>query len=382
MDSSRPAAGRLLVIGTSASEACGVRDYAQVVGRALRDQGAHVELQWWEQDVRWSLRTAIEEHSRWLTRVAASVRASSPDWIIWHYSVFLWGASGIPYLAPRTARRLGQMGVPVLLVAHELAFPFGRGGWKGRLWAASQRVALSWPIRVSSAVVVTTEERLRWLNSRRWLPGRRARFLPVCSNVSVDGIRGNPAGELVLGVFGFGAPETLAFETTSAVARLRSAGIDARLLLVGAPGEKGQQADRWRAAAEQAGVSEVFAFTGVLPLEELARELDGSDIVVLPDRGGPSSRKGTVAAALALGKAAVAVQGPEQWAELVEDKALVLVEPSCHALAQALGELARSAELRRTQGRRAAAFYERRMTPALLACATLSLLEPTFTVRS
>jgi glycosyltransferase involved in cell wall biosynthesis len=260
-------------------------------------------------------------------------------------------------------------------VAHELAFPFGRGGWKGRIWAASQRVALSWPIRVSSAVVVTTEERLRWLNSRRWLLGRRARFLPVCSNVCVDGIRSHSASELVLGVFGFGAPETLAFETTSAVARLRSAGIDAHLLLVGAPGENGQQADRWRAAAEKAGVSEVFAFTGVLPLEELARELSGSDIVVLPDRGGPSSRKGTVAAALALGKAAVAVKGPEQWAELVDDKALVLVEPNCHALAQAFGELAGSDELRRAQGRRAAAFYERRMTPALLACATLSLLE-------
>jgi len=368
-------AGRLLVIGTSASEACGVRDYAHVVGRALREQGAHVEVEWWEQDVRWSFRTALEEHSRWLTRVAASVRTSSPDWIIWHYSVFLWGASGIPYLVPRTARRLGRTGVPILLVAHELAFPFGRGGWKGRIWAASQRVALSWPIRVSSAVVVTTEERLRWLNSRRWLPGRRARFLPVCSNVCVDGIRSHSASELVLGVFGFGAPETLAFETTSAVARLRSAGIDAHLLLVGAPGENGQQADRWRAAAEKAGVSEVFAFTGVLPLEELARELSGSDIVVLPDRGGPSSRKGTVAAALALGKAAVAVKGPEQWAELVDDKALVLVEPNCHALAQAFGELAGSDELRRAQGRRAAAFYERRMTPALLACATLSLLE-------
>ena len=143
MVSSPPAAGRLLVLGTSASEACGVRDYANVVARALREQGAHVELQWWEQDTRWSLRTAMEQHSKWLTRVATSVRASSPDWIIWHYSVFLWGASGIPYLVPRTARRLERMGVPILLVAHELAFPFGRDGWKGWIWAASQRVASS-----------------------------------------------------------------------------------------------------------------------------------------------------------------------------------------------------------------------------------------------
>jgi hypothetical protein len=374
MSSSPPQPNRLFVVGTSAGATCGVRDYAQVVGRALRDEGAHVEIDWWEQDARWPVRTQVKQHSAWLDRVGASVRHASPDWIIWHYSVFAWGTSGIPYLVPRTARRLRRSGVPILLVAHELTFPFGRNGWKGFTWAGSQRVALSWPIRASSALVVTTEERVRWLGSRRWLPRRPTRFLPVCSNVGVTEGPGSANGALVLGVFGFGTPGALARETTAAVARLRSDGTDARLLLVGAPGEIGEEADRWRAAADEVGLGKVLRFTGVLPPDQLARELMASDIVVLPDSGGPSARKGTVAAALALGKPAVAVDGPERWRELVEGRALVLADPTCGGLAQALGHLAASGEDRRTQGIRAAMFYERHMTPALLARATLSLL--------
>ena len=75
------------------------------------------------------------------------------------------------------------------------------------LWAVTQRVALLEMLRAVDAVVVTTEERRRWLRSRRWLPRRPVAFAPVFSNLppprvssAASAQAGTPA---VLGMFGY-----------------------------------------------------------------------------------------------------------------------------------------------------------------------------------
>jgi hypothetical protein len=371
---------RLLVVGASTTPVCGVRDYAQVTGGALEETGADLEFVWWERDPGWSVSRTLSGRAAWLEQVAAAC-ARRPDWVVWHYSVFAWGVHGVPTLVPGAARGLGRLGVPILLVAHELVFPFGRGGVKGRVWATTQRSALIRPLRVSNAVVVTTGERLRWLQTRRWLPRRPARFLPVCSNVpsvhnSSEGhISAQSSGALVVGVFGFGAVGALARETMGAVARLRADGREVHAVLIGAPGEKGAEADRWRTSASEAGIPDALTFTGVLPLGELARALAVADVVVLPDPAGPSSRRGTVAAALALAKPTVAVDGPERWEHLAQEGALALARPSSEGLAEALGSLIRSRERRRALGARAEAFYDRHMAPNILAQEMRRLVE-------
>jgi hypothetical protein len=371
---------RFLVVGASTTPVCGVRDYAQVTGGALQETGAELEFVWWERDAGWSRSRTRSERAAWLEQVAAP-SGRRPDWIVWHYSVFAWGIHGVPTLVPGTARILSRLGVPILLVAHELVFPFGRGGVKGRVWATTQRPALTWPLRVSAAVVVTTEDRLRWLQTRRWLPTRPARFLPVCSNVpsghssSQTRSSAQSSRALVVGVFGFGAVGALARETMGAVARLRADGSEVRALLIGAPGEKGADADRWRASASEAGMPDALTFTGVLPLGELARALAGVDVVVLPDPAGPSSRRGTVAAALALAKPTVAVDGPERWEQLVQQRALAIARPSSEGLAEVIGSLIRSRNRRRALGARAEAFYERLMAPNILAQEMRQLVE-------
>jgi len=377
---SREESLRLLVVGASTTPVCGVRDYAQVTGRAFRETGADLEFVWWERNTGWSRSRTLSERAAWLEQVA-DASARRPDRIVWHYSVFAWGTHGVPTLVPGTARGLSRLGVPILLVAHELVFPFGRGGIRGRVWATTQRSALMWPLRVSNAVVVTTEDRLRWLQTRRWLPERPARFLPVCSNVppgdssSQTHSSAQSSRALVVGVFGFGAVGALARETMDAVARLRADVGEVRALLIGAPGEKGADADRWRASASEAGIPDALTFTGVLPLEELARALAGVDVLVLPDPAGPSSRRGTVAAALALAKPTVAVDGPERWEQLVEERALALARPSSEGLAEVTGSLIRSRDRRRALGAQAGAFYERLMAPNILAREMRRLVE-------
>ena len=310
-------APRLLVVGASTDPVCGVRDYARVVGDALRKTGAEVEFAWWERDLEWSLRSTRSAQKAWLEQVADRVRCGRPDWIVWHYSVFAWASRGIPLLTSGTARGLGRLGVPILLIAHELVFPFARLGWKGSIWAATQRFGLLWPVRASRAVIVTTQDRLGWLESRRWLPTRPARFLPVCSNLPTVAAR--PSDGDVAGVVGFGTERALAQETMQALARLRTDGIDLHARLIGAPGDVGDQADRWRAAAREVGMDGRLEFTGVVPAQALATFLTEAEVVILPDPGGPSSRRGVVAAALALAKPLVAVDGPERWQELVDD---------------------------------------------------------------
>ena len=68
-------------------------------------------------------------------------------------------------------------------MAHELAYPWGRGGWRGRLWATTQRGALIELLRAAAAVIVTSEDQQRWLGPapgshgglRRW-----RRCSPTC----------------------------------------------------------------------------------------------------------------------------------------------------------------------------------------------------------
>jgi glycosyltransferase involved in cell wall biosynthesis len=366
---------RLLFVGASTTPVCGVRDYARVVGEALRETGADVEFVWWERD-EGSLPSTRSEWAAWLERVASATRDRRPDWIVWHYSAFAWGARGIPYLAPGTARRLCRLDVPILLLAHELAFPFGRAGWKGRVWATSQRLALVRAVRVSSAVIVTTEERLRWLRTRRWLPERPGRFVPVCSNVPPASRPAEREGGLVVGIFGFGVEGALVRETMEAIADLRANGIDVSARLIGAPGETGAASDRWRAAAARAGVADGLAFTGVLPADRLADALAGSDVLLLPDPGGPSARKGTLAAGLALGCPVVAADGPERWEPLVENRAVVLSRQSAEGLSRSLESLLSDPRERRAQADRGAAFYSAWMAPHVI-CRELCALMAT-----
>jgi glycosyltransferase involved in cell wall biosynthesis len=63
----------------------------------------------------------------------------------------------------------------------------------------------------------------------------------------------------------------------------------------------------------------------------------------------------------------VAFSGPEQWDALVEERAVVMVEPDGAALAEALRRLLDHDAERRAQGERAAAFYRRRMSPERVA---------------
>jgi glycosyltransferase involved in cell wall biosynthesis len=340
---------KLLLIGASTEAVCGTRDYARTLEAPLRRAGADVRTLWWER--------GRHPLSDWLEAVHAA--AAESDAVLWQYSVFTYASRGLPTLVPRVLRAL-RTTTPLITVFHELVFPWGTNGVRGAVHAVSHRAALVPILRASRGVVVTTEERRAWLESRPWLPSRPVRFLPVVSNVATSDGAPDGCSSVRVGVFGFRRVALPVETIVDAVRRVP----DAELVMVGAPGAQSVEADRWRSAA---GEDTRIRFTGVLDAAPLAAELAALDIVVFPDPVGPTTRRGTLAAALAHGKPVVAFDGPQTWSAFVRDNALLAVRPTADALAGALDRLAGDRDLRGEQGRRAQRFHDSHLSPDVVA---------------
>ena len=364
---------RILNVGISSSEVCGVRDAAQVLADELRLTRADAGTLWCELPEPLGLAERRQQVGTWLARLRAEIDSGDVGAVVLHYSAFAFGPRGLPLHAPAVGRALAAANVPVVGFLHELAYPFGRSGWRGAVHAVSQRLALVPVVRACDAIVVTTEERAAWVRARRWLPKRQTRFVPVFSNLPAW-----PAGEgpvrmgVSIGVFGFASPGIDVPAVAEALRLVEQAGNRVELVLIGAPGPHAPAADDWCSSCSP-HVTEL-RFTGVQSANEIAAELSAVDVVLFPDRGGPSSRKGTLAAALAAGKPIVAVEGPERWPRLVAENAVAVTPAEPSALGGALVSFCADPAARVEQGDRAERFYRTNMAPNVAANAIVSIL--------
>jgi glycosyltransferase involved in cell wall biosynthesis len=361
--------------------ACGIRGYAQILEAHLRQRDCSVESLWWERDDHGGLSSRTLRGFRdWGRAVRNRVHGGTADVVVWHYSVFGYGCRGVPVFAAAAARRLSRSKVPVVVVLHEFGHPWWWPGWRGRVFATTHRVALCVVMRSASRAVVTTEERQNWMQRRWWLPSIPVAFEPVFSTLepgagpeatSADGI-----AEATIGVFGYGAARMRPDIATAALAILAARGRRVTLRLVGAPGRDSAAGRRWQLAARNAGLSTALTFTGPLEPDDLSRALCSLDVVVFPDEAGPTSRKTTLAALLHHGCCVVAIDGDATWHELVDEGAVVVASPDPAGLASELETLLADEDARRAQGRRAADFYDGRMSSALVVGRMLPLLFP------
>ena len=371
--------GRVLQVGVSYNDACGIRDYARILGDELSRRGCSVESVWWERDDGGSCSPMTLGGFRvWRKALDERLTGGGVDVVLWHYSVFGYGWRGIPVFAAPAARRLAGSHVPVVAVLHEFGHPWWWPGWRGSVFALTQRLALVPVLRASSLAVVTTEERRRWIADQWWLPSVATTFQPVFSTVP----RCAPADERPrvtgpasrIGVFGYAAARMRPDVVVEALEMLRAEGRDVGLTLVGAPGPDAPGGRRWQRAAEEAGTGVDLAFTGPLEPAQLSRTLSSLDVVVFPDDAGPTSRKTTLAAALAHGCCIVALDGDSTWEALVTQRGVVPSRPDPADLASHLRRLLDDAEARREQQVLAMEFYARNMAPGLVVERLLPLL--------
>ncbi len=365
---------RIAVVGMSVSRTCGVRAHAELLAEALGREGVACSEHWLSRE-QGSLRVGRAEVRAWTRALAAELQESRPDAILWHYSVFAYSYRGLPIFVGPALSALRSAGAPVVALMHELAYPWRLGGWRGQVWALAQRARLIDVVRACAAVVVTTDFRAEWLASRRWLARRPLGVAPVFSNLppptpSTRQDRDCP----VVGLFGYSYDERAIALVLDAARLLHDRGVRLRLALLGAPGGASPLAETWLRLAGARGLTGALTFAGPLPAQPLSDELAACDVLLFADTAGPSSRKGTLAGALASGRPLIATDGPRRWSEIARAQAAQVVEPSAPALADAVAALLADKGAREALGARGRAFAERSMGVARSAQVVRELL--------
>ncbi len=353
---------RVAVVGVSESATCGVRDHAVLLADALSELDVSCSLHWlWrsEQSIL-GARSALHSFARAL---AAELEQRRPSAVILHYSVFAYSYRGFPVFVRPILEALRGSGLPLVTVLHEFAYPWKRGGLRGRAWALTQRALLLEVMRASAGLVVTAPLRAQWLAAQPWLPRRPIAVAPVFSNLPAPSVRRSPAQRdgNVVGLFGYAYEGAAVALVLDALGLLHARGLLVQLQLLGAPGRDTPAAEAWLKGARTRGIEQTLCFSGVLSAQDLSDALAACDVLLHPEPSGPTSRKGTLAASLAAGSAVVAIDGPRAWDELIESRAALVVKPSAAALADAIAGLLEAAERRQALGASGAEFARRAM---------------------
>jgi glycosyltransferase involved in cell wall biosynthesis len=353
----------------------GVRDHARLLALELGRENVSCELLWLRRGET-SLRGSQAEIRAWTQQLALVLAQQRPDAILLHYSVFFYSYRGLPLFVRPVLSALQSADVPMVTFLHEFVFPWRREGWRGSVWAITQRALLRQVIDASASVVVTTDSRAGWLLSRRWLARRQVLVAPVFSNLpppeTLPAVAGDAA---VIGLFGYAHPGASVSLVIDALADLRRRGLAVKLRLLGAPGSCSGAGEAWSTAAHARDLGDFLSFSGALPAQALSDALAGCDVLLVADPSGPSSRRGTLAASLASGVPVVAIDGPDRWTQVARDEAVRMVAPTSQALAGAVASLLADASASRTLGARGRAFAEREMTAARCAHVVRTILD-------
>lgn len=357
---------RVAAVGISTAPICGVRDQATLLADALAHVGCPCSTDWLERRAS-TLREARAEVRAWTAGLADELGGARADAALLHYSVFAFAFRGVPVFVTPTLAAVRRARLPLVTILHEFVYPWRRDGLRGATWATSQRALLVEVMRSSDAVVTTTDFQAAWLASRPWLPKRPIGVAPVFSNLpplSADLPAGHQADRAIpaIGLFGYAYGESTIALVLDALRRLRERGTPVRLELLGAPGPSAPGGAAWVAAARALGLAEQVSFSGTLAPQALSDALASCELLLFIDPIGPNSRKTTLAASLAAGRAVVALDGPRRWRELYDAGAARVVAPTSHALADELAALLGDAARRAALGARGQAFARERMS--------------------
>jgi glycosyltransferase involved in cell wall biosynthesis len=360
-------------VGISTDSPCGVHDHATLLARALERE--HVSSSWsWLWRTEGTLDASRSQVARWLAQERPKLADGQLDAILLHYSVFAYSHRGVPLFVHPVVSALSRLGVPIVSVLHEYAYPWRRGGARGALWAATQRAILLEVMRASSAVVVTADHRAAWLKRQPLLPEREAVLAPVFSNLPPPAPERPAQARPSVGLFGYSYEGTAQTLVLDALAMLHEQGTPAELRLLGAPGRDSHPGRRWSQAAQARGLADALHFSGIVDAQQLSDALAGCDVLLFADAPGPTSRKTTLAASLASGRPVVALDGRHTWRELADSQAALVVAPSADALADAVSGLLRDDDRRERLGARGRQFAHEAMSVERAASAVARLL--------
>lgn len=347
------------IVGASETSVCGVREYARLLHNAAPGSQANEDA-WWDRSYG-SVTDAFAGFRHWRRAFLALCGARTPSAIVVHYSVFALSWRGVPFFVPVMYKTLAATRLPVVTILHEFVYPWRRNGIRGFLWAILQRMMLVVVVVQSEVLVVTTDIRLRWVQSRKWLPNRPVMVAPVFSNLP-EVVRRSSTRKGVIGVFGYGHADASRDLVLDAVGILSHTMPDIRLVLVGAPGAGSSSGIAWCEGAESRGIRFLLEFTGVLEPLQVAECLACCEVLLFPDSAGPSTRKTTLVAMLSSGRPVITLVGPESWIQFEKQQAVDAVIQNPLALAGAMQSLLMDSERSDSLGARGRGFAARHLS--------------------
>jgi glycosyltransferase involved in cell wall biosynthesis len=332
LDSLRDGTVRLLfLLGRPDWPTDGVEDYSRFLGGALAGRG----------------------HTCYLRSELESRRV---DWTLLQFTNMMWSRRGFPVGVAAIARVVRPMNSRLAVVIHDPSgFPGTR--LRDRTRRGVQRAVMRHLVDVADRVFVTVEPSLV-----PWTAAARGPMflLPAGSNIQpVD--RGNEARSndrfrvLVFGVTG--GSETEVEDIGSAMQQLARS-IGPVSLVVAGRGSSEARSSLSRALRD-APIDVIV--TGLLPSDELSSWLRCSNALLFV-RGGISSRRATVAAALAHGLPVVGYRGPETGWPITDAGVALVPIGDTEGLALNLIRLATDPDLAAALSKRSVLTYERHLS--------------------
>lgn len=240
---------------------------------------------------------------RGLRRLAESLGADVPDWLVVQYNPFSWGRWGFNPALPEVLRQLRSRypWMRLAVMVHEPFVPLTT--WQFCVMSSWQRWQL-WQLGRAADVVFCSIEAWAY-RFAQWFPETPVHHLSVGSNISDAGFGRDEArrslvvdGRFVLGLFGSASTSMLP-HVKAALEAVVQKDPTVLLLYVGGDGTA------VRAGLEGLPVRDV----GRLAEAEVSRCFSSMDLFLAPYPDGVSTRRGTVMAALAHGISVVSTVG-------------------------------------------------------------------------
>ena len=347
----RPAIDVLLLTGEYPPQCGGVADYTRELARALVVLGVGVRV----------LTSAPPEGSAASSQGPSDAPPGDDDpWPLARV-VRSWGLSGLLDLR----RRVVASGCEIAHIQYQTAaFGMGpavnllplalRGGPRTVVTMHDLRVPYLFPkagpvrtlanrLLIAAADAAILTDPVDFAAAERWKRTRRYQ-VPIGSNIPVApppgydraSIRrrlGLGPDDVLLGYFGMLNASKGVETLVDALARLRAAGVPARLALIGdeigaADPTNAVYRDAVLDRIDRLGLGSAVIRTGRLPATAVSAHLLALDVCVLPFRDGASFRRGSLIAALAHGLPIVTTHLPGKGAPaLVDEKQAILVPP-------------------------------------------------------
>ncbi len=234
-----------------------------------------------------------------LCRIRAWLRCAAPDIVNLQFQTAAYDMSPFIHFLPRIAS------APVVTTFHDLRFPylFPKAG-PLRDWIVLH-------LARSSAGVISANHaddmRLSALSKRRLIPIGSSIPRAALSRPERAALRqsmGADDGTFLLGHFGFVNAIKGARHIVEALAQLRQAGQDARLVFIGGRGNTVDGGEDTRylrdldALIQQLGLAHAVRWTGFLPDVAVAARMNAIDLMVLPFTDGAAYSRSSLIAAI------------------------------------------------------------------------------------